>query len=399
MFKKVVIGAGAVFLLVLAVGAYVLFVIVPPRVGASMNAVVDPGPYAVGEPAQTLHETLFVADLHGDSLLWGRDLLARASWGHIDLPRLREGNVALQAFTVVTKVPAGINIESNSADARDQITLLAVSLRWPRDTWTSLRARALHQAELLHEASERSGNTLRVIKSREDLETFERDRAERPELVAGLLGVEGAHCLEGELDNVDVLFDAGFRMIGLTHFFDNELGGSAHGIDKGGITEFGRAAVRRMEELGIVVDIAHASPALIDDVLAMATKPLLVSHTGVQGTCDNRRNLSDEHIQAIAKNGGIIGIGLWDTAVCGNDAAATARAMKYVAELVGVEHVALGSDNDGAVTTPFDVSGFGLITEALQAEGFGDEDLAKMMGGNVREFFKKALPAVDTPEA
>jgi membrane dipeptidase len=105
---------------------------------------------------------------------------------------------------------------------------------------------------------------------------------------------------------------AGFRMIGLAHFFDNEFAGSAHGVEKYGLTEQGRALVRDMERRKILVDLAHASPKTIEDVTAMASRPVIFSHTGVRGTCDNRRNLSDEQLRKIAATGGVIGIGFWD---------------------------------------------------------------------------------------
>src|SRR5690606_9614838 len=99
--------------------------------------------------------------------------------------------------------------------------------------------------------------------------------------------------LEGRLENIDRMYDAGFRIMGLTHFFDNEVGGSAHGLEKGGLTPFGRRVIGRLEEKKMLVDLAHASRALIDDVLNMAERPVLVSHTGVEGTCPGPRNLTD----------------------------------------------------------------------------------------------------------
>jgi membrane dipeptidase len=127
-------------------------------------------------------------------------------------------------------------------------------------------------------------------------------------------------------------------------------------------------------------------------VLAMASRPVVVSHTGVKGTCDNRRNLSDAQLRAVAANGGLVGIGFWETAMCGKDAADIAKAARYVAGLVGVDHVALGSDFDGAVPVPFDATGLVTLTEALLAAGFSPEDTAKVMGGNEVRFFLENLP-------
>jgi membrane dipeptidase len=124
----------------------------------------------------------------------------------------------------------------------------------------------------------------------------------------------------------------------------------------------------------------------------MASRPVIVSHTGVKATCDNPRNLSDEELQAVAKTGGVIGIGLWDTATCGTDARATARAIRHAVSVVGVDHVALGSDFDGAVTTPFDSSGWVLVTDALLQEGFSEQDIRKIMGENVVRVLLQGLP-------
>jgi microsomal dipeptidase-like Zn-dependent dipeptidase len=182
-------------------------------------------------------------------------------------------------------------------------------------------------------------------------------------------------------------------MMAPTHFFDNEMGGSAHGIEKGGLTAKGREMIRRMEERRMIVDLAHASARTIDDVLALATKPVVVSHTGVRGTCDNARNLDDGQLRRIAQTGGIIGIGYWDTAVCGTDAGAIARAIRHTANVVGVEHVALGSDFDGAVSTPFDTTGLVQLTDALLAQGFTDDEVEKIMGGNVVRLLLENLPS------
>ena len=181
-------------------------------------------------------------------------------------------------------------------------------------------------------------------------------------------------------------------MMSPSHFFDTDIGGSAHGIEKGGLTDKGKEMVRRMEAKRMIVDIAHASAKMIDDVLGYATRPVLVSHSGVKGTCDNQRNLSDEQLKGIARTGGVIGIGFWDTAVCGTDAKAIARAIRYTANLVGVDHVGLGSDFDGAVVTPFDTTGLVQITDALLAEGFNDEEIGRIMGRNVLRLLIQNLP-------
>src|SRR5262245_13084572 len=387
MRKKVYIALGAILLV--ALGFFFFFL--PGYVGRRMNATRGEQPYAASERAKALHKTLLVADLHADTLMWDRDLLKRGDWGHVDLPRLVEGNVAVQAFTVVTKTPRGMNIESNGGDT-DNITPLAIAERWPVSSWMNLTERALYQARRLHEAAARSNGKLVVLQTRQDVTNFLERRKTEPELVGGFLGLEGAHALEGEAPNLGRLYDAGFRMIGLAHFFDNEMAGSAHGVEKYGLTDKGRELVWRMEEKRLFIDLAHASPKTIDDVLRIAAQPVIVAHTGVKGTCDNRRNLSDDQLKAIANNGGIVGIGFWDTAVCGSDAAAIAKAIRHAANVMGVDRVALGSDYDGAIEAPFDAAGEVQITDALLREGFNEDEIRKIMGENVIRALQLYLP-------
>ena len=333
----------------------------------------------------------FVADLHCDALLWNRNLLARSSYGHVDVPRMQEANVALEVFTVVTKTPRGINYDRNS-DKTDQNTLLNIAqLRAPED-WFSLKARGLHQCEQLHKFAKDSRGEFRVITNKRELEKYIADRSNNHKLTAGLLGIEGAHCLEGDLNNLNDFYTAGVRYIGLTHFFDNEWGGSAHGEKKGGLTEKGKLLLHKMDSLHITIDLAHASAATISDIFKVTTGPLLVSHTGVKGTCDGVRNLSDEQIIEIGRRKGLIGIGLWETAVCGTDADATARSMKYVADKIGVDKVALGSDFDGATHSSYDITGFPVIVNALIKQGFTRPQIEQIMGGNVRDFLLRNLP-------
>jgi len=180
--------------------------------------------------------------------------------------------------------------------------------------------------------------------------------------------------------------------MGPAHFFDNAFAGSAHGVEKGGLTALGREMVRRMETRSMLVDVAHASSATVDDVVAMARRPVIVSHTGVRGACDNARNLSDDQLKGIAHTDGLVGIGYWETATCGRDAKAIARSIRYTVDLIGVDHVALGSDFDGTIEAPFDTTGVVQITDALMQEGFDDTRIAKIMGGNVIRTLERFLP-------
>jgi membrane dipeptidase len=362
------------------------------RTERRLNGVGETGPYAVSQAARDLHERLTVVDLHADSLLWGRDLLSRADRGHVDLPRLIDGNVALQVFAFPTKVPRHLNIERND-DRTDDIRLVALVQGWPRATWRSFLARAEYQAGRLVTTAAMSGGGLVLIQSAADLDALLARRAAGERVVGAILAIEGAHALDGDPGNVDSLFAAGYRMVGLTHFFDNDVAGSAHGTAKGGLTATGRDVVGRLEARSILVDLAHASTATIDDVLAIATRPVVVSHTGVRGTADNVRNLADDQLRGVAATGGVVGIGFWPTACGGEDALSIARAIAHAVAVIGPEHVALGSDFDGAVPVPFDASGLALLTQALLAEGLDEVTIAAVMGGSAIELLRGCLPA------
>lgn len=365
--------------------------LIAARVDSGFNTTVEHEPYAVSAEAQALHDSLTIADLHADSLLWRRNLLKRNSRGHVDVPRLVEGNVAIQVFTIVSKSPKGQNYEKNSGDT-DNITLLTWINGWPWRTHGSLKERALFQAEKLHKFAGDSSGKLRILKTREDLDRYLADRGSNPAITAGILGLEGLQVLEGDRANLAAMDEVGFRIAGLTHFFDNEIGGSAHGIEQGGLTDLGQDVVRELEARHMIIDLAHTSSAVISDVLEMATRPVIVSHTGVRGTHESPRNLTDEQLRKIAANGGLIGIGYWDGAVGEPTLDAIVRAMKYVRDLIGIDHLALGSDYDGTIEAPFDTSELAALTQALLDAGFTPEEITAIMGGNAVRFFRENLP-------
>jgi microsomal dipeptidase-like Zn-dependent dipeptidase len=230
------------------------------------------------------------------------------------------------------------------------------------------------------------------LRTRADLEAVLTARANGTPVTGGLMATEGSHALDGSLENIQNLYKEGFRMMGLHHFFDNKLGGSLHGVSKAGLTGFGRDAIREMNRLGIMIDVAHSSEIVVDEALALSTTPLIVSHTGVRGACDQPRNISDDHMRRIAAGGGLIGIGYWEGAVCDATPAGVAKSIAYAINLVGKEHVALGSDYDGATSVYFDTSELAALTQALLDEGLNEEEIRAVMGGNQIRFFQKYLP-------
>jgi membrane dipeptidase len=384
--RKWLWGLGAL----IAVGAIGFFGFMPGYVEGSMNRIDGKPLPKVSAEAIALHKTLTIVDLHSDTLMWKRDMLDRADRGHMDLPRLQQGNVALQVFSSVTKTPKGQNYNANGADS-DNITLLAVAQMQPVRTWGSLLERSLWHAAKLDRAVAADSSLSKVTKPESVGGLLARRKVKGAMQMGALLSIEGLQNLEGKAENLDKLYAAGFRMAGLTHFFDNELAGSMHGLKKGGLTPLGRTVIQRMEVKGMIVDIAHCSGQCVTEILAIARRPVVSSHGGVQATCKVNRNLSDEHIRGVAKTGGIIGIGYWDGAVCDTSPASIAKAMKHVRDLVGIQHVALGSDYDGATTVRFDTSQLVQVTQALMDAGFTAEEIRAVMGGNAIRVLRAGL--------
>jgi microsomal dipeptidase-like Zn-dependent dipeptidase len=375
---------------------FLLFAILtlPILVDKNMNPVSDHPAFDVSEEALKLHETLFIGDWHADSHLWNRDLSKRYKRGHVDIPRLQEGNVALQMFTTVTKSPRGQNYEKNETSASDNITSLAVIQRWPIKTWTSLAERAIFQANKVHKLATNDVHNFMLIKSQADLNNFIQKRSSNKSFVGGLIGTEGSHALDGDLENVTRLYDEGFRMMSLHHFFDNRLGGSLHGISGQGLTNFGEKVVLEIEKLDIILDVSHSSENVVKDVLKISNRPIVVSHTGFYGHCPSPRNINDNLMEDIARKGGLIAIGYWDAAVCDNTPKSVAEAIHYGIKLVGAGHVALGSDFDGTINPGFDTAELVAITHELLELGIDDNSIRLVMGENMLNFLQENLPKI-----
>jgi membrane dipeptidase len=387
--KKAILNIIAFIVILIVIG---FFVFVPTQLDKQSNLLHDSALPAISGQARTLHAQLFIGDWHSDTLLWRRDLINKHDYGHVDIPRLQQGNVALQMFTTVTKSPDGINYETNSSDASDNITKLALVSLWPVNTWNSLTQRALFQASKAIELADLYPEQVSLITSKSSLSEFLLQRSAHSQLLGMLLGTEGSHALDGDLSNIQHLFDSGFRMMSLQHFFDNQLGGSLHGESGEGLTEFGMQALQKMQSLGIMVDVSHSSEQVVKDVLAISSQPLLVSHTGFYGHCPSPRNISDELMQQIAIKGGLIAVGYWDGAVCESNVNEIAKTIKYGIELVGSEHIALGSDYDGATSVPFDTSELVYLTQALLDLEISELEIKQVMGGNMLQYLQLHLP-------
>lgn len=369
------------------------FLIFGPAIAEKgMNTVVAHDDYSVSTQARTFHQSLTIGDWHADSLLWNRDLLKRADYGHVDFARLAEGNVAIQVFTTVTQSPAGLNYDENAATARDQITLLGVLQIWPVRTWNSRIERALYQASRMQGYEQEAPGRVRILRTKSDLAEVLAARANGKPLTGALLGAEGGHALDKDQANLGRLYEAGFRLMGLQHFFDNALGGSLHGQTSEGLTEFGLSVIAEMAERHMIIDLAHSSPAVVRDVLGALKVPVVLSHTGIHGHCAVKRNIPDELMQQIAARGGLIGIGYWADVTCDASPDGIAKTIRAAIDLVGADHVALGSDFDGVIETSFDTSELAALTDALLRAGISRPDIAKVMGANTVAFLSRMLP-------
>ena len=200
--------------------------------------------------------------------------------------------------------------------------------------------------------------------------------------LALIAALEGADGLEGDIENLRALYSDGLRLLQLVHFRANELGHvQTKPYKSGGLTPFGREVVIACNRLGIIIDLAHAHKETTMDALEVSQHPLLFSHTGVDSLYSGDRYLSDDEITAIAEKGGIIGI--WPSASLGS-MKEMVHHIDYVKNLVGIDHVGIGSDLRGMRVVPEfgEEADFRSIVMALSDFGYTEEEIGKVMGGN-----------------
>jgi membrane dipeptidase len=278
------------------------------------------------------------------------------AFSHIDEPRMRMGGQAAQVFGLVTQ-PFGLG-----------------------SAWRSAR----HQVELLHSAARARPDRLRVVTEAADIRTANEAGAR-----AGLLGLEGVHALEGDLDNLDRLAARGLRLCGISHFSKNPAAHPAIGLgrdDRQGLTPFGEAIIDRCHDLGVLVDLAHINRVGFLEAARSSRDPVVVSHTGVCGVTDIRRNIDDEQIRAVADTGGVVGIIFAFNFVGGTTLEAVVNHIEHTVRVGGEDCAALGSDFDGAIVPVrglSDVADLPNLTAALLARGLRPEVVQKILGGNV----------------
>ncbi|WP_437752814.1 dipeptidase [Sorangium sp. So ce1389] len=324
--------------------------------------------------ARALHAQFPAIDLHADSLMWSRwvgyDLHERhepplpfaALGGHVDVPRLVEGGVGAQFFGLVS-LPIGQR--------------------------RGLAAVVHEQIDLLEQAARAQPGRLVKALTAEDIEAAKARGA-----VAALLGVEGAHALEGELETLDSFARRGVRYLGLCHFSANEACFPAYGSgrkDGEGLTPFGREVVRRAEDLGVIVDLAHINRAGFLEACSLARRPPMVSHTGVAGAFAHWRNIDDDQLRAVADRGGCAGIIFCPLYLGGDGLAPVVKHLLHIINVAGEDTPALGSDWDGFIIPTRqlrDAAHLPLLTDALLQAGLSERVIGKMLRGNVMRILR-----------
>jgi membrane dipeptidase len=345
---------------------------------------------ALGSAAADLHSQLRVVDLHTDAMIWRKDLNRRSHLGHFDFPRMRDGNGALQLFLSVTEIPRqteGDNID----DYSDRLTMLGIVDQWPLGAVLDQTRRALYFGERLRQFCAASKGEVRFIESASQLRGLLDDRIGNPSLRGALLGLESSDGTKYELGNIERLFAAGYRTCALVHLNDSAFAASASGVSKGPLTQLGRDAVKTMNEVGMIVDLAHAAPRVVEDVLARSTRAPFISHTGAKGAFNDPKNMPDELLRAVVERGGIVGLCFVRDYVGGEGLGDVLRSLEYMIKVVGPHGVALGSGFD-SFPMPIAVDQMAYLTQALLSAGHDRETIGAIMGENVIRFLLRELP-------
>ncbi len=329
------------------------------------------------DEARAIHAEHPPIDLHADTLMWSRwigydlhkaheaPLPFAALGGHVDLPRMREGGMSAQFFGLVS-LPLADRMKGMAKVVHEQIDALEQQIGKKPGAIRLVR---------------KAGEITKSIASGE---------------LGALLGIEGAHALEGNLDNVAVFSRRGVRYIGLLHFSANEAGYPAYGKgrkDGGGLTRWGYDLVAACEDQGVLVDLSHVNKQGFLDACQVARKPPIVSHTGVLGAFEHWRNIDDAQLRAVADKGGVVGVIFCPRFVGGEGLDPVIKHLKHIVDVVGEDAPALGSDWDGFIvpTRPLkDPRGLPLLTDAMLAAGFSRTAVGKILHDNVMRVLREA---------
>jgi membrane dipeptidase len=330
---------------------------------------------------EALHRRVAVADGHADSLMWNRDLTQASDEGHVDFPRLKEAGVKLQCFTIVTR---GLPVI-------DGFSLFARRHHWPAHARKSEWTRTTFQIDRMAHFCRESDGVASIAGKAAHL-----DANLAAGRISAVLGIEGAHAIEGQVDRVATLYERGVRFMSLTHLANNELGGTSTPLfGNKPLTQLGRDVLDAMGAVGMAVDIAHASPAMLPEVLKHAKARPFCSHAGVSGATPMWRNLTDETLNAVADRGGVVGVIFAPQFIGGKTLTHVAKHIEHAVNVMGEDGVALGSDFDGMIPLPQgmrDVRDLPKLTQVLVDRGLPVRVVEKVLGNNFRRFFGELLP-------
>ena len=328
-----------------------------------------------------------VVDLLVGSALF-RDSFVVGGRGHVDLPRARAVGVNVVGLTIATRWP---NLRGSLSGWHFR------SLGMPAGVMRTNMAMAEWLIGRIEGWCDQSGGGLVIVRSRADLE-----RCLAPGGPVGiLLGIQGGHVLDGSLANVARLQAVGVRMFAPAHVMDNALVGSGTGRLSGGFTDYGREVIAELEAQSIMVDLAHMSVRGIEAALSLLRRPFVLSHTGltdVAGSASRLRRFSaaTRNVPAslageIGAAGGLVGIALATQLLGGSTMAAVVRMFRAALQAAGPDHVAIGSDMDGALRMLIDVEGLPAIADALLESGLDETLVAGVMGANAVALLRAAL--------
>jgi membrane dipeptidase len=322
----------------------------------------------ISAEAQAVHDQALIIDLHCDLLLtdfflgwdWRRrhrnnPLPGAALMGHCDLPRFQEGNVGCLALGVVV---SPLRRASGPAAIRADL-------------------------EKMHRRADESPEVLAVACSAQGIRTA-RERGR----IACFAGLEGAHGLNGRLDDLAGFREQGLGYVGLAHFTANQACRPMVGLGSSqtvGLTDFGRALVDELNRVGIVVDVAHVNKPGVLEVCARSKAPVICSHTACTAVHKSPRGVDDEQVRAIAGTGGVIGVIFVTPFIGPGGVEAVVAHLEHIRRLVGVEHCAIGTDWEGWAVYPDGLDSaekLPLLTEALLRRGWSAEDIFAAYGGN-----------------
>lgn len=318
---------------------------------------------------QTIHSKYTLIDLHNDVLeVMVSDpnyhLADLHTYNHTDIPRLQMGGVDIQFFSI-----------------------------WVNpSTYTHYFDQAIVMRDLL--SSELTLNQGSIAQARTMQEALQINNQNK---IAAVIGVEGGHHIEESMDKLLQLYNAGMRYLTIT--WNNSTNWAISAKDPRtltqGLSEFGRQVIRKLDSLGVIIDVSHVGIKTIQDILAVTTNPIVATHSGARSVYNHYRNLYDSQIQDIAKSGGVVGVVFYPYFLNGSSNSSIDDVLKHIdhiVKLVGTNYVSIGSDFDGIEVTPTgleDVTKFPDLTLALLQHGYTETEVAKFLGGNFKRVFEK----------